>query len=338
MAMASVDSTQGSAGSGESRSTLSVVIPIFNEEAVLPELARRLNAVLPTLGVDWDVVFVDDGSSDRSLEIISQMARQDAHFSVISLSRNFGHQIAITAGLDHVDSDAVVIMDADLQDPPEVIAQMLAKWREGFEMVYGKRISRAGESWFKKGTAAAFYRILLKLSDFGIPVEAGDFRLLDRNVVSAIRQVRELHRFMRGLVSWVGFRQTPVLYERQSRAAGQTKYSFVKMLLFALDAITSFSVQPLRTASFVGLAIACSGAVGILWMLYLKLYTDKVVPGLASVFCLILFLGGTQLVFLGIIGEYLGRVYQESKNRPLYFVRETVGTARRAGVLSRTGR
>ncbi|MBI3941264.1 MAG: glycosyltransferase family 2 protein [Acidobacteria bacterium] len=308
---------------------MSVVIPVYNEEEVLPELTRRLRAILPTLGMEWDVLFVDDGSVDRSLEIVSSLARKDAHFRVVALSRNFGHQIAITAGLDHVDSDVTIIMDADLQDPPEVIADMLAKWREGFEMVYGKRISREGESWFKLATAKLFYKLLRRLSNFDIPVEAGDFRLLDRKVVEAIRQVRELHRFVRGLVSWVGFRQTSVLYQRRSRAAGQTKYPFFKMLVFAFDAITSFSVQPLRIASFLGLFVAFSGVVGIFGMLYLKVFTDRVVPGMASLFCTILFLGGTQLVFLGVLGEYLGRVYQESKNRPLYFIRETVNAPKK---------
>jgi dolichol-phosphate mannosyltransferase len=306
--------------------TLSLVIPIFNEEEGIPELERRLAAMLEDIraqtGLDWEVVFVNDGSRDGSLELLRSMAAREPRYRVVSFSRNFGHQIAITAGVDRAEGDAVVVMDADLQDPPEVVGQMIERWRAGFDVVYGVREKRHGETLFKRITAAVFYRALRALTGVDVPLDTGDFRLMSRPVVHAMRALRERHRFVRGLVAWVGFRQTAVRYERPARFAGETKYPFRKMLRFALDGITSFSTLPLRVATWLG---ALSGllALGVgLWAVYTKFFVRGVVPGWTTIMIFVALSSSIQLIMMGILGEYLGRAFEELKARPLYVVAE----------------
>ena len=309
------------------RQTLSIVIPIFNEEPIIDELDRRLRAFmgsLEKLGLDWDVIFVNDGSRDASLEKLRALAVREKRYKVVSFSRNFGHQLAITAGLDRAEGDAVVVMDADLQDPPEVVAEMVAKWREGYDVVYGVRSTRHGETIFKKFTAAFFYRFLRSMTGVEIPLDAGDFRLMSRPAVLALRALRERHRFVRGMVAWVGFRQTGVTYERSARFAGETKYPLRKMVKFALDGITSFSTLPLRIATWLGV-LSGFAAVGIgLWAIYIKFYVSGVVPGWTTIMILVAFSSSVQLIVMGILGEYIGRAYDELKRRPLYLVSEQI--------------
>lgn len=302
------------------------MIPIFNEEDGIPELDRRLSSLLSgleaELGVTWDVVFVNDGSRDRSLDLLRDLASREPRYKVISFSRNFGHQVAITAGIDRADGDAVVVMDADLQDPPEVVRDMATKWREGFDVVYGARLKRHGESFFKRMTAAVFYRTLRTLTGVAIPVDTGDFRLMSRPVVLTMRALRERHRFVRGLVAWVGFKQTAVYYDRPARFAGETKYPLRKMMKFALDAITSFSTVPLRAATYFG---ALSGLIAIFiggWAIYTKFFIRGVVPGWTTIMIFVAFSTSVQLIMMGVLGEYVGRAYEELKGRPLYIVAE----------------
>jgi dolichol-phosphate mannosyltransferase len=305
--------------------TISVVAPVFNEEAILPEFFRRTSAALDKLGVPWELVLVNDGCRDRSPEIMAELHARDPRVKVVSFARNFGHQVAITAGADYARGDAVIVMDADLQDPPEVIPDLLAKWREGFEVVYAVRSERKGETWFKEFTAKAFYRIIYRITDIDIPMDTGDFRLMDRKVVDALKSMREKHRFMRGLSVWVGFRQTGVKYARAERFAGETKYPLKKMLKFALDGITSFSYLPLQVATYVGFVAAGLAVLGIIATIILRLSGSEAFYGQATTLVSVLFLGGVQLISLGIIGEYLGRIYDEVKGRPLYIVREALG-------------
>jgi len=305
--------------------TLSVVAPVFNEEAILHELYRRLAAVLDGAGLDWELVLVNDGSRDRSLEIMRELHAADARVKVVNFARNFGHQVAITAGTDYAQGQAVVIIDADLQDPPEVILDLLARWREGYEVVYAVRSERKGETWFKEFTAKAFYRIIYKITDINIPMDTGDFRLMDRKVVEALKTMREKHRFMRGMSVWVGFRQTGVQYVRAERFAGETKYPLKKMLKFALDGITSFSYFPLQLATYIGFITAAISVVGIMVTIILRLTGSHAFYGQATTLVAVLFLGGVQLISLGIIGEYLGRIYDEAKGRPLYIVHDALG-------------
>lgn len=305
--------------------TLSVVAPVFNEEAILHELYRRLTAVLDGAGLDWELVLVNDGSRDRSLEIMRELHAADARVKVVNFARNFGHQVAITAGTDYAQGQAVVIIDADLQDPPEVILDLLAKWREGYEVVYAVRSERKGETWFKEFTAKAFYRIIYKITDINIPMDTGDFRLMDRKVVEALKTMREKHRFMRGMSVWVGFRQTGVEYVRAERYAGETKYPLKKMLKFALDGITSFSYFPLQLATYIGFIVAAISVAGIVVTIVLRLTGSHAFYGQATTLVSVLFLGGVQLISLGIIGEYLGRIYDEAKGRPLYIVHDALG-------------
>ncbi len=312
------------------RPTLSVVAPVFNEEAILPELYRRLKAVLDGAvfdgaALDWELVLINDGSRDRSPEIMRELHAADPRVRVVDFARNFGHQVAITAGADYAQGDAVVIIDADLQDPPEVILDLLAKWREGYEVVYAVRSERKGETWFKEFTAKAFYRIIYKITDINIPMDTGDFRLMDRKVVEALRTMREKHRFMRGMSVWVGFKQTGVYYVRAERFAGETKYPLKKMLKFALDGITSFSYFPLQVATYIGFIAAALAVVGIVLTVILRLTGSHAFFGQATTLVSVLFLGGVQLICLGIIGEYLGRIYDEVKGRPLYIVSEALG-------------
>lgn len=307
---------------------ISVVAPVFCEEEGLLEFYQRVTAVMRSIdpAVEHEVVFVDDGSSDRSREILRALAQRDEDVVVIGLSRNFGHQIAITAGLDHAKGDAVVLIDSDLQDPPEVIPAMIAEWRDGARVVYGVRTTRAGERGMKLLTATVFYRLMNRLSDTPLPLDSGDFRLLDRRVVSALKSIREENRYLRGLVSWVGFDQRAVEYEREPRFAGSSKFSAKKMLRFAGDGITSFSERPLRLSLQVGALITAVTVVLSLWVVLSQLVApERALPGYASLMVVILFLGGIQLLSIGLLGEYVGRIYRETKRRPLYVVEETVG-------------
>ena len=303
---------------------LSLVLPIFNEEAIIAELDRRLRAFLNDVGSGvgeaWEVIFVNDGSKDRSLALLKELAAAEPRYKVLSLSRNFGHQMAITAGLDRAGGEAVVVMDADLQDPPEVVRQMVARWREGFDVVFGVRSRRHGETVFKKLTAAIFYRLLRgMLGDVSFPIDAGDFRLMSRPVVLTLRALRERHRFVRGLVWWVGFRQTAVSYERPARFAGETKWPLRRMLHFAVDGITSFSTVPLRMATWLGVLAGAVALGGVGWALYSKFF-GGVVRGWTTIMILVGLGSSAQLLMTGILGEYVGRIYEEVKRRPLYVV------------------
>ena len=311
----------------ERAATLSIVIPLFNEAGNVDELLRRVGTVvreLPDPPLDYEVICVDDGSRDTLLAA----SRIDPHLRVLSLSRNFGHQIAATAGLDASRGDAVVLMDGDLQDPPELIAEFLEKYRAGYDVVYATRRRRSGESRFKIWTAAAFYRIVRHLTNVSIPVDTGDFRLMSRRVIDALRQTRERHRFLRGLVSWVGFNQIGIPYDRDVRFAGKTKYPFSKMLKFAIDGITAFSEIPLRFASYLGFITSSFAFLYAVVVLTLKIlgYNE---PGYTSTILTVLFLGGVQLIGIGILGEYVGRIYDEIKARPLYFIAENAGAGLR---------
>ena len=308
------------------RPTFSVVVPIWNEEQVIPELYKRVVDVMDRQEESWELICVNDGSRDGSLKLLLALREQDPRVKVVDFSRNFGHQVAITAGADFAEGDAVIVMDADLQDPPSVIEEMIARWREGYEVAYAVRTSRVGETRFKLWTASLFYRLLASITDdIDIPLDAGDFRLMDRRVVLAMRQLREKHRFMRGLSSWVGFKQIAVEYERQERFAGETKYPLRKMLRLANNAITSFSYLPLQLATYFGFGLAIISLLGIFLTIALRMSGSHFFEGQATTLVSVLFLGGIQLIFLGIIGEYLGRIYDEVKNRPLYIVSRAYG-------------
>ncbi len=300
----------------------SIIAPIYNEHDSLPELHRRVSAVMNGLGEPWELILVDDGSSDGSTEQIRLLAEQDEHVRPVIFARNFGHQIAVTAGLDYARGDAVVIIDADLQDPPEVIPDLVARWREGYEVVYAVRTEREGESWFKLFTASLFYRLIFRITDVKIPMDTGDFRLLDRKVVNVLKTMRERHRFLRGMAAWVGFRQIGVPYKRAARFAGSTKYPFKKMLRLALTAITGFSYFPLQVATYLGFIAAGLALIFIPIVVIERLIGNQAFFGQATTLVSVLFLGGVQLICLGILGEYIGRIYDEVKGRPLYIVRE----------------
>ncbi|HZR09923.1 MAG TPA: glycosyltransferase family 2 protein [Myxococcales bacterium] len=301
---------------------LSLVLPIYNEEAVIPELHARLQRFLPRLGLETEVVFVDDGSRDRSLELLRGIAASEPRYRVLSFARNFGHQAAITAGLDHARGEAIVVMDADLQDPPEVVLEMVAKWRDGFDVVYGKRRSREGETWLKLLTAKWFYRIFAAMIPIEVPLDTGDFRLMSRRIVTVLRELRETHRFVRGLVAWLGFKQTAVLYDRPARFAGETKFPLRKMLRFAIDGITSFSVLPLRFATYLGMLISIASVGVAIWAVLARFVFHVTVPGWTTVIVLVSLLAAVQLIMIGILGEYIGRIYEQVKKRPLYVVSE----------------
>ena len=306
---------------------LSIVIPCYNEQEVIRETHRRLQetiaANLRDLAVE--LIYVDDGSRDHTGAILREVQARDERVRVISFARNFGHQTAVTAGLEHAAGSAVVLIDADLQDPPEIIATMVARWREGYHVAYGTRVDRRGESAFKLWTAKAFYRLINRLSETPIPLDTGDFRLMDRVVVDALIAMPERDRFIRGMVSWVGFRQIAVPYQRAPRVAGESKYPVFKMIRFAFDGVTSFSTVPLRLATWAGFAASGIAVLGILYAFIVRLFTRNWVQGWAALFIAVLFLGGIQLLSLGIIGEYVGRIYGESKRRPLYIVAERLG-------------
>jgi dolichol-phosphate mannosyltransferase len=301
---------------------LSVVAPVFNEVESLDEFAKQISLVMHDLKEDWELILVDDGSTDGSSDLIRSLVKTDARIRPVIFARNFGHQIAVTAGLDYARGDAIVIIDADLQDPPEVIKDLVAKWREGFEVVYAVRRKREGESWFKLATASLFYRIIYRITDVKIPLDTGDFRLLDRKVADVMRQMRERHRFLRGMAAWVGYRQVGVEYDRHERYAGQTKYPFSKMLKLALNAITSFSYFPLQVATYLGFICAGISILAIPVVAMLRLSNRLALLGQATTLMAVLFLGGVQLITLGILGEYIGRIYDEVKGRPLYIVSE----------------
>lgn len=317
--------------------SISLVVPCFNEEAVIAETLRRLGRLCQEAqGIAFEWIFVDDGSRDRTRALLKGAAEADPRIRIIGFSRNFGHQIAVSAGIDAARGDAVVLLDADLQDPPEVVLEMIAKWREGYEVVYGTRSERAGESAFKQITAKGFYRLLNMLSDVPIPLDTGDFRLMDRRVVEALRAMPERDRFVRGMVSWVGFRQIALPYARAERFAGESKYPLRKMVAFAVDGIISFSSKPLRIAIGVGLAAAALAMVGIVYAVAMRLLTSIWVPGWTALMIAVLFIGGVQLICLGILGEYIGRIYNEIKRRPLYIVEEYTGFEPAAPPFSRS--
>ncbi len=309
----------------QKKEKLDIVIPVYNEEECIEELLRRLFLLKNELHqLEINFIFVNDGSKDRSYEILKKYAESNKNVKLINLSRNFGHQMAVTAGLDYSNADYVAIIDADLQDPPELIKDMYYKSKEGYDIVYGKRISRKGETFFKKFTAKIFYKLISKMCEIDIPEDTGDFRLITYKVLVNIKKMREKHRFIRGMVPWLGFNSVPLFYNREVRYAGHTKYPFKKMLKFALDAIFSFSNTPLRIASYIGFYIILLGMIGAILMLYLRLFTKYNVPGITAVILTIIIMSGVQIMMLGIIGEYVGRIFEESKNRPLYIIRETI--------------
>jgi dolichol-phosphate mannosyltransferase len=302
------------------------VVPCYNEEESIRDTHRRLADALAALpDITWEIVYVDDGSADETPGQLRTIQSSDRRVRMVRLSRNFGHQIAVTAGLEHAAGDAVVIIDADLQDPPEVIEQMLARWREGYDVVYGRRVRRTGETRFKVATAKYFYRLLDRLSEIEVPLDVGDFRLIDRKVVRALHEMPEQARFLRGMVAWAGFRQVAVDYDRAPRVAGTTKYSFWKMVSLAVGALSSFSIKPLRLAVWMGFVASGIALAGVVYALVVRLFTDNWVPGWAALFIAVLFVGGVQLISLGIIGEYVGRIYNEVKRRPLFLVAERHG-------------
>ena len=301
----------------------SVIAPIFNEVGNLPELYRRVKETLDKTGEPWELILVDDGSTDGSTDEIRKLAAQDHHIKPVIFVRNFGHQIAVTAGLDFALGNAVVIIDSDLQDPPEVILDLISKWKEGNEVVFAQRSEREGETWLKLFTASLFYRLIYRITDVKIPIDTGDFRLLDRKVVDVMVQMRERHRFLRGMASWVGFKQAGVSYKRAARFSGVTKYPFRKMVKFASDAITSFSYFPLQMAMYLGFVSAGISIIAIPIVIILRMVGLHAFVGQASTLIAVLFLGGVQLISLGILGEYIGRIYDEAKGRPLYIARES---------------
>jgi polyisoprenyl-phosphate glycosyltransferase len=304
---------------------ISVVVPLYDEELVVDKMYQRLTEVLKKNNLDYEIILINDGSKDGTMEAVRAICKKDRAVKLLSFSRNFGHQIAITAGMDKAAGQVVVIMDADLQDPPEVILQMIEKWKDNFQVVYGTRKKREGESFLKLLTAKLFYRIMQKMTNISIPVDTGDFRLMDRRVVEQLKAMRERGRFVRGMVSWVGFKQCKVEYIREKRFAGKTKYPFKKMLKFAMDGTVSFSQVPLRFSSFFGFLSSGLSFLFIIYGIIVKEFLPgRAVAGWTSVFVAILFLGGVQLICVGILGEYLGRIYEEIKGRPLYICEEEI--------------
>lgn len=304
---------------------LSIVVPVYNEAQNIPQLYDRLSKVLTSSGYSYEIIMVDDGSTDGSLDEISRLSQKDSQVRALSFSRNFGHMIALSAGLDHASGEAVITMDADLQHPPELIPQLLQKWKAGAEVVNTIRKDTRGNGLLKKATAGMFYWLMRRIANIDLIANSADYRLLDRKVVDNLKKMKERSRFLRGMISWVGFRQEFIEYAADARVAGRTKYSFSKMLAFALDGITAFSAFPLRLAMYLGFIIAGLSALYILYAVYIRLFTARAISGWASVLIAVLFIGGTQLIFLGIIGEYLSRVYEESKERPLYIINKKIG-------------
>lgn len=304
---------------------ISIIVPLYNEEMVIDELYARLTKVLVENDLNYEIVMINDGSRDQTLKLAISLAQHDKRIKIISFSRNFGHQIAISAGIDKASGEAVVIIDADLQDPPEVLNSMIEKWKEGYHVVYGVRKKREGESYFKRFSAAVFYRLLRKMTSIDIPVDTGDFRLMDRKVVEQLKRMPERSRFVRGMVSWVGYRQCKLEYIRGKRFAGKTKYPFKRMLKFSIDGMLSFSLTPLKLSSAFGFLCAVISFLFITYGLVIKfIFPERAITGWASTFVAVLFLGGVQLICVGILGEYIGRIYEEIKGRPLYIIDEEI--------------
>jgi len=302
----------------------SIVIPVLNEEKVLNELYQRLTKVMTDIGESYEIIFINDGSTDNSLKIMKQLQTHDKRIKIIDFSRNFGHQIAITAGIDFTSGDAVITIDADLQDPPEVIPDLIKKWKEGYEVIYGIREKRKGENFFKKITALIFYRLINKMTMINMPPDSGDFRLIDKKVVNNLKNIRENNRYVRGLTYWIGFKQIGVPYERDKRFAGKSKYPIKKLFKLAYDAIFSFSNFPLKIATYFGFIVSFLSFLYLIYALIIKLFTNSVIHGWTSLMISILFLGGVQLICLGIIGEYIARINDEVKKRPLYIIKEII--------------
>ncbi len=300
--------------------SISIVAPAYNEQEVLGEFHRRVTEVMASLGCQYEIVLVNDGSRDNTLALMYALRERDPHISVVDLSRNFGKEIALSAGLDHTKGDVVVVLDSDLQDPPELIPQMLDIWREGYDVVYGMRTARDGETWFKKTTAKYFYRLIKSVSRVDIPKDTGDFRLMSRRAVEALSKLREEHRFMKGLFAWVGFPSSPFLYRRDPRAAGETKWNYWKLWNFALEGITSFTVAPLKVSTYLGMLIAVLALLYAVFVIWKALVYSDPVRGYPSLMTVVLFLGGVQLISVGLLGEYVGRIFNEVKRRPLYLV------------------
>ncbi len=303
----------------------SIVVPCYNEEGSLPELYRRITEVMSQTEESWELVLVNDGSADRTAEMMRELHAANPQVHIVDFARNFGHQIAVTAGMDYAQGEAVILIDADLQDPPELIWDMIKKWKEGYKVVYAIRAERKGETWFKIWTAKIFYRVIYSITDISIPLDTGDFRLMDRKVVDTMKQMPERHRFIRGMTSWVGFKQTGVEYVREERFAGETHYPFRRMLRFAITAITGFSHMPLQLATYLGFFIATISTLSTPIVIIGRLSGSHSFEGQATTLVMVLFLGGVQLISLGIIGEYLGRIYDEVKGRPMYVVNEAIG-------------
>ena len=300
--------------------TLSIVAPAYNEAEGLGHFYTRLSHVLDTLALNWEIVLVNDGSTDTTLAVMRALHQSDPRVAVVNLSRNFGKEIATTAGLDHARGDAIIVIDSDLQDPPELIVEMVAGWREGFDIIYAQRRHREGETWLKRATAHGFYQLMSKVSGVNLPRDTGDFRLMSRRVIEAVSTLREQHRFMKGLFAWVGYPSKAILYDRQGRHAGTTKWNYWKLWNFAIEGITSFTTMPLKFATYLGLIIGVFSAIYIVEIVVRTLLFGNAAAGYPSLMAVVLFLGGAQLVTLGIIGEYLGRIFNETKRRPLYFV------------------
>ena len=312
---------------------ISVVVPMYNEEEVMAESYKRLAAVMDTCEYEYELVFINDGSKDKTMEIMGEVAKKDNRVKLINFSRNFGHQIAISAGIDYAKGDAVIIIDADLQDPPEVMLEMIKKWEEGYDVVYGKRLKRKGETAFKKLTAKMFYRTLNSLTSVDMPVDTGDFRLISRRVCETLKKIGERNRFMRGIVSWIGYKQTEVTYVREERFAGETKYPLKKMLKLASDGIVSFSYKPLKISIVAGTIVAVSSFIYLIVVIIQRIFFESTIQiGWASMIAITLFLNGFILLMLGIIGQYIGRIYEESKARPLYIVQDLINMDNEPGV------
>lgn len=303
---------------------ISVVVPAYNEEEVLPEFHKRTKTVLDYIGCSWEIIYINDGSSDNTKEIIKKINEREPNVAFVDLSRNFGKEVALTAGLDIAKGDAVVVIDADLQDPPELIIEFFKYWQKGYDVVYGKRISRKGESVLKKLTAYLFYRVIQKASKIKLPEDTGDFRLLSRRALASLSLLREKNRFMKGLFSWIGYNQKEVLYKRNPRLAGETKWNYWKLWNFAIDGITSFTIAPLKWATYVGCMLSFTSFLYAVFIIYKTLIYGDPVKGYPSLVTIVLFLGGIQILSIGLIGEYLGRMFIETKNRPLYLVKEHI--------------
>lgn len=303
----------------------SIVVPLYNEEEVINESYKRIKEVMEQTQEPYEIIFINDGSRDKTEVLAKEICNHDSTIKLINFSRNFGHQPAITAGMRESSGQAILIIDADLQDPPAVMLKMIEKWKEGFDVVYGKRVKRSGESLFKKITAKMYYRLLSRITDVEIPVDVGDFRLIDRSVCNALNDLPERNRYVRGLVSWVGFKQTYVEFVREERLAGETKYPLRKMIKLAADGITGFSNKPLKIASTLGYIVSCFGFLYLFVILYQRLFTNTTIQGWTSIIAILLILNGVTLIMLGVLGEYIGRIYDEMKARPVYIIKEKVG-------------